>query len=186
MNSTVATELTEKPAARSLLETWGKNERMRHIPPLEWIVHKLDRDLRQRIAKLSAALSALPPEDARRVPIEAELRGICRSIDRLADMAKYTKPSNHAPTEIQARIEWAVTHAVSCLNTLDANLFGRRYPFQSFERSNGEPIYGALLTVIDRAQRLTELVRAVDPRIDEQLYADLVSLQVPMRAEAMA
>jgi hypothetical protein len=80
MNSTLATELTEKPATRSLLETWGKNERMRHVPTIEWIVEKLDRDLRRRINVLATS----PTNEA----IDAELKAVGRTIDRLADTAK--------------------------------------------------------------------------------------------------
>ncbi|HJT16565.1 MAG TPA: hypothetical protein VJ853_04230 [Thermoanaerobaculia bacterium] len=161
MNSTLATEAAEKTTTRSLLETWGKNERMRHIPTAEWIVSKLDRDLRRRIGVLAAA----PMNDA----LESELKTLCRAIDRLADAAKQSRGAVQPPQEIASRIDFAITHAVSCLNSLDANLFGRRYPFQTFERSKAESVYGALLVVIDRVHRVTELVRTLDRGIDEKL-----------------
>src|SRR5438105_6042045 len=166
MNSTLATELTEKPATRSLLETWGKNERMRHVPTIEWIVDKLDRDLRRRIIILASAT----PNDA----TDGELKALCRAIDRLADAAKHSRTTNQAPTEIVARIDFAITHAISCINSLDANLFGRRYPFQNFERSKAESIYGALLIAIDRTHRLTEIVRAIDRSVDEKLLEKVI------------
>ena len=162
MNSTVATELTEKAATRPLLETWGKNERMRHVPPVEWMIEKLDRDLRRRVAILCS--SAAPNEQ-----VDAELKSLCRAIDRLADAAKYSRASNHIPSEIGPRIDFAITHAVSSLGSLDASLFGRRYPFHSFERSKAEAIYGALLIVIDHVHRLTPMIRAIAPGVDEKL-----------------
>ena len=161
MNSTLATELTDKPATRSLLETWGKNERMRHVPTIEWIVDKLDRDLRHRISVLATS----PTNDA----IDAELKALCRAIDRLADAAKHSRAAAQPPAELAARLDSAITHAISCLNSLDPNLFARRYPFQTFERSKAELIYGALLVVIDRTHRVTELVRSVDRSVDERL-----------------
>ena len=161
MNSTLATELTDKPATHSLLETWGKNERMRHVPTVEWIVDKLDHDLRRRINVLATS----PTNEA----IDAELKAVGRTIDRLADMAKHSRSPVQAPAEIAARLDFAITHAISCLNSLDPNLFGRRYPFQTFERSKAESIYGALLIVIDRTHRVTELVRSVDRSVDERL-----------------
>jgi hypothetical protein len=182
MNSTVATDPTEKPATRSLLETWGKNERMRHVPPLEWMIQKLDRDLRRRIEKLCASAAASPSSE----PIETELRALCRSADRLADTAKYTRGANHAPAEIAAKIDFAITHAISCLGSLDANLLGRRYPYQTLERSKAEPIYGAFLVVIAHVHRLTTLVRFVDAGIDERLLEGLVTLQEPLREQAIA
>ena len=162
MNSTVATELTEKAATRPLLETWGKNERMRHVPPVEWMIEKLDRDLRRRVAILCS--SAAPNEQ-----VDAELKSLCRAIDRLADAAKYSRASNHMPSEIGPRIDFAITHAVTSLGSLDANLFGRRCPFHSFERSKAESIYGALLIVIDHVHRLTQMIRAIAPGVDEKL-----------------
>lgn len=161
MNSTLATEATEKTATRSLLETWGKNERMRHIPAVEWMANKLDRDLRRRINILLTA----PVTEAS----ETELKTLCRAIDRLADAAKHSRGAVQPPQELGARIDFAITHAVSCLNSLDPNLIGRRYPFQTHERSKGESIYGALLVVIDRVHRLTQLVRTLDRSIDEKL-----------------
>ena len=161
MNSTLATEPTDKPATHSLLETWGKNERMRHVPTIESIVDKLDHDLRRRINVLATS----PTNEA----IDAELKAVGRSIDRLADTAKHSRSPAQAPAEIAARLDFAITHAISCLNSLDPNLFGRRYPFQTFERSKAESIYGALLLVIDRTHRVTELVRSVDRSVDERL-----------------
>jgi hypothetical protein len=161
MNSTLATDLTEKPATHPLLETWGKNERMRHVPSIEWIIDKLDRDLRRR----TNVLATTATNDA----IDAELKAFIRAVDRLADMAKYSRTQGQAPAEIASRLDFTITHAISCLNSLDPNLFGRRYPFQTFERSKAESIYGALLIVIDRTHRLTELVRGVDRTVDERL-----------------
>ena len=182
MNSTLATEPTEKVTAKPLLETWGKNERMRHIPPLGWIIEKLDGDLRRRIEKLISVIGSPPSGEA----ADIELRGLCRAIDRLADAAKFSRTTNHAPAEIGARINWAIQHAAGSLGSLDANLFGRRYPFQTLEKSKGEAIYGALLVIIDHVRRLTAIARAADPNVDERLLEGLVVLQEPLRQERMA
>ena len=182
MNSTLATEPTEKVASKPLLETWGKNERMRHIPPLAWITEKLDIDLRRRIDKLIAAIGSVPSGE----PADIELRALCRSIDRLADAAKFSRPTNHAPAELGARITWAINHAVSALGSLDANLFGRRYPFQTLERSKGETLYGGLLVVIQHVHRVAAVARMMDSNLDERLLEGLVVLQEPLREERMA
>ena len=182
MNSTLATEPTEKVASKVVLETWGKNERMRHVPPLGWMIEKLDLDLRRRIEKVIAAIGTPQSGEA----ADIELRALCRAIDRLADAAKFSRPTNHAPAEIGARITWAINHALSALGSLDANLFGRRYPFQTLERSKGETLYGAMLVIIDHVHRLTTLARAADPSVDERLLEGLVVLQEPLREQRMA
>ena len=48
MNDMLATDAEEAAAGRSLLETWGRNEPMRHVPSAEWMSWKVDHDLRRR------------------------------------------------------------------------------------------------------------------------------------------
>ena len=185
MNSMVATEAPEKPAAHSSLETWGKNERMRHIPSVEWMMWKLDSDVRRRVDRLLAPFTTLPPDDPRYAAAEAELRALCRAVERFADMVRHNR-GGHAPQELPNRISWSIGQAVGALHSLDGNLFGRRYPFQTFERSKGEPLWGALLAILDHLNRLTPLVRAIDPDIDARLLDNLVHLAEPMRETPMA
>jgi len=185
MNSMVATEPGEKPPARSLLETWGKNERMRHIPSVEWMIWKLDADLRRRIEKLLAPYTTLPADDPRHGPAEVELRALCRAIDRFGDAVRHSR-GNHGPQDLANRISWAIGQAIGALHTLDGTLFGRRYPFQTFERSKGEAVFGVLLVIIDHVNRVTPLIRAIDPNIDARLYEELVNLEEPMRETPMA
>ena len=172
-------EAAPKPAAPVLLETWGQNERMRHVPSIGWIIDKLDGDIRRTIGKLRAPYASLPADDSRHAPLEGELRALCRAIDRLAEAAKHTR-TNGAPAELGARIGWAIDHALSCLRSVDANLFGRRYPVQTHERSKAEPVYAALLVVIQHLHRLHPLVLAIDPDLDERLLEGLVRLETPV------
>jgi len=127
------------------LETWADNERMRHVPSLAWIVEKLDSDLRHRIDAL------LPSLD------DTTSRSLCRALDRLADLGRHTRTNGHAPNDVAGRVTWALEHAVSNVRSIDANLFGRRFPMQTHERSKAEPLYAALLVVI-------ELVKALENR----------------------
>jgi hypothetical protein len=187
MTSMLATEAAEKPPARTLLETWGKNERMRHVPPVEWIVRKLDGDLRRRIDVASSVFVAMPLDDARRAKMETELRLLCRAIDRLADAGRHTRTNDqHPPSDLATRISSAIAHAVTNLNALDANLFGRRYPFQTFERSRAEGVAAALMVVMWAITRTLAVARDIDPSVDERLFAGLVTLQQPLREQPIA
>ena len=47
----------ERPAR---LETWSANEVMRHVPSLEWIVRKLDVDVRHRVETLWHVVPSFP------------------------------------------------------------------------------------------------------------------------------
>lgn len=179
------TEATEKPATKLSLEVWGRNEVMRHVPSLEWLVRKLDHDLRHRIETLCASMAALPHDDPRRGAIDDHARALCRAIDRLAETARHTR-AGQAPNDLADRLMWAVNHAAASLNSLDPALFGRRCPFHTFERSKAEPIYGAMVAVISHVRDLTTIVRTIDPDLDGRLLADLVTLERPLRQEPMA
>src|ERR1041384_2494272 len=166
------TEATERTAARTLLETWESNERMRHVPSLEWITQKLDADLRPRIDILAGACAAVASNEAHRPAVEEQLRALCKTIDRLADCARHSR-MNHAPAPVGERLRWALNHAVTNLHSLDPNLFGRRYPMQTHERSKGEPIYGCLVAIICQMERTARALREVAPGLDEDLLAGL-------------
>ena len=168
------------------LETWQSNDRMRHVPSAGWMLQKLDGDVRRRIALLLAPLAAVPADDSRRPPIDVALRAICRGLERISDVARPGRSAGHSPQDLPGKILWHLENAVSCLRSVDADLVGRRYPVQTFERSKAEPLYAALLMTIDAIERLTAVVRAIDPSIDERLYESLVNLQQPMEARPLA
>lgn len=189
--STLATEeptppASGTPARTSLLESHAQNERMRHIPALTDIVRKLDVDLRRRIEKLWLPYSDLPASDPRHPALEAEFRALCRSIDRVGAIARHHRGNPHPPNELGSRIGWTISQTVGSLTAADADTFGKRFPFQTFERSNGEPLWAAMLSVISHVQKLVPMVREIEPDIDEQLYDGLVQLTEPMRRDPIA
>jgi hypothetical protein len=167
------------------LEILTHNERMRHIPAVEWMVQKVDGDVRRRIDLILEVLRAAAHDDPQHAAIEATLRLLCRCLDRLAEAARHSR-ANHAPHEIGAHLHWSLDHALQNLRSLDPETFGRREPFHHFERSRAESVYGALLSVLTSVDRAIIPARAVDPTLDERLYADLVKLETPMRREALS
>jgi hypothetical protein len=175
----------QEHAPGSLLEHWPQNERMRHVPALPWIIQKLDGDIRRRLEKLLVPWSDVRASDPRHAAIEHELRAVCRALDRVAEIARRGR-SGHAPNELTAKIRWSLDHAVQNLTGADAATFGRRFPYQTFERSYAEPLWGATLAVIQHVQDLVPLIREVEPDIDERLYEGLVNLVEPLRREPMA
>ena len=179
---------THDPAPRATpLEQWSQNERMRHVPTLPWILQKLDHDIRRRLEKLLVPWSDVHASDPRHARIEQELRAVCRSLDRVADVARRGhRGGHHPPNELTHRIRWSLDHALQNLQGADAETFGRRFPMQTFERSNGEPLWGALLTLIQHVQNLVPLIREIEPDIDERMYEGLVTLNEPLRREPIA
>lgn len=185
MTSMLATDAEQTAAPRPSLETWARNEPMRHVPSAEWMAWKLDQDLRRRIEILFTAFSHLAADDARKPAIENAFRALCRAIDRLSDVARHAR-NNHPPHDLGERIVWGVNQAVASLNSLDPHLIGRRFPFHTGERSKGEPIYGALLGVIQHVERVLTLVRTIDRNVDEHLLDGLVKLETPLRPQPIA
>lgn len=168
-----------------LLEQWAQNDRMRHVPRLEWIIQKLDHDLRRRVEKLLIPFSDVAASDPRFSALELEFRALCRSLDRVASIAGRGR-GGHAPNDLISRVRWSLDHAVQNLTGADADTFGRRFPMQTFERSNAEPLWGAVLTTIQHVQQLVPLIREIEPDIDERMYEGLVNLNEPMRREPIA
>lgn len=184
---------TEEPTAPSqdpeprpsLLEQWQQNERMRHVPPIPWIIQKLDQDVRRRIERLLVPYSDVASNDPRHTALDVELRALCRSLDRVAFVSGRGR-HGHAPNDLASKVRWSLDHAIQNLSATDADTFGRRYPMQTFERSNAEPLWGALLAVIQHVQKLVPLIREIEPEIDERMYEGLVNLIEPMRREPIA
>lgn len=168
-----------------MLEQWPQNERMRHVPPIAWLVQKLDQDIRRRLEKLLVPYSDVASNDPRHSALDAELRALCRSLDRVAFAAGRGR-GGHPPNDLAAKVRWALDHAIQNLNAADAEVFGRRYPMQTFERSNAEPVWGAVLAAIQHVQNLVTLVREIEPDIDERMYEGLVVLNEPLRREPIA
>ena len=168
MDSMLATEATvateEKRVTPPPLETWAGNDRMRHIPPLDWMIRKVDVDLRQRILKLAAVFTHLPASDPRSPAIENQLRILGGAIDRLADMARPSRHNNNGG-DLSSRLDAALTNAVACLRSLESTPFGKRYPFHTGERSKSEMVYASLLAVMYDVEKLIPLVRDVDPDV---------------------
>jgi len=179
------TEATENATTKPLLETWSGNERMRHLPAIDSLTRKLDSDVRGRMNELHASFAALQNDHPRRAAIEEQLRCLCRAFDRLADAARHGR-GNHVPAAIGERLQWSLQHAITELNSVDPNLFGRRYPVQTHERSKAEPIVGSFVAMLCQLEKLTALVREADPAIDERLLTGLVVLDPPLRREPIA
>jgi hypothetical protein len=175
------TELESKPAAPPILEEQTANEPMRHVPSLHWLCEKLDGDIRRRLEKLSMSIESHPTHEA-----DNELRALSRAFDRLADTAKHIRNNGHGPSDALHKVRWSLNHALSCLRLVDPVMFGRRAPFHHFDRSKSELLYAAFLVALCHVDRLTTVVRVLDPSIDERLFEGLVNLMEPLREQPIA
>lgn len=159
---------------------------MRHVMPAEWIVRKLDDDLRHRLDVVLAPLSDLGPADPRRGTADAAVFALARSLERFCEVAKPHSSSHHPPHEAVARLRAALNSAVSAARNIDPSTYGRRAPFHNFDRSKSEAIYGCVLSVFSHYASVVDAIRTIDPSIDEPLLAGLVNLQQPFDPRPMA
>jgi hypothetical protein len=114
------------------------------------------------------------------------LRVFCRALDRVADVAKRPCGQSYPASELGARIGWALNHAIGNLRSVDQETFANAFPSTPSSAQTASRSTPAMLSVVDALRRLQELVRAVDPSIDEALYCDLVRLGEPVGPEPIA
>jgi hypothetical protein len=162
-------------------------ETMRHVPPLEYLIDKLDRDYRERADKLYWAVY----ESGREIPAEAlkeiekGFRQLCTALDHLARAARNGKGNGQAPEALRLRIDHCWSGASKALGSLDAKNFNRRTACNLFDRSMGETLFGCLTMVGDHLRRLVPLVAAVNPDIYEMLLDKLVVQEHPVNEETL-
>lgn len=159
---------------------------MRHIPPVEWIIGKLDGDVRRRLTLVLSSLESTAADEPQHAAGDQEVRAICRALDRVADLARHERTNGQSSQLTRERVLQTLDHAIANLRTVDANLFGRRLPYQTLDRSKAEPLYGAFLSALCHLEALTKVVRSMDGTLDERLLEGLVVLQEPLRREPIA
>lgn len=187
----LATEETETPhgdprPSDHRLERWATNPSMRHVPSLQWIIEKVDRDIRRRVERLWTSFADLPFSNPHHAELEMEFRALCRTLERVADVARSHHGHPHPPNDLASRLTWTIDDVLAALRAVDAETFGRRFPFHTAERSMAEPLWASVLAALQHVQTLVDLVRVVDPTIDEMMYEGLVHLQEPLRREPIA
>lgn len=148
------------------IEQFGTTERMRHIPPVEDLIRRLDLEVRKTIRAIFERGSTEKPEVS--AAVDAHLKRLCRSIERVVEIARHGKPM-HSPAnaDIRGRIESATANAVGALSALDRVHFTQRTPFNSFDRSRGEMLHSAVLIVIRQTRDLVDEVAQSYPAIRE-------------------
>ncbi len=187
MNDILATE-PNRPISVSLsqplpLESVETNPKMRHIPSLDWMIQKLERTLHERLEMMFGVIQSHETAETQRAEIQACLRSTGRAFEKVCETIRPARPHHADSHDPIGYVRSTHVAAVAALRSLDVTTFGRREPFHHFDRSNSESIYGAVLSTIVHTDRLVDLVRKLDPSVDERLYAHLVNLTHPINDE---
>lgn len=161
--------MSSEPKPVSTLERIGETPELRHVPPREVVVRRLDVEFRRKLTILWDSVAALdqPSDTDLHAAFEDRVRYIIRWLDRLAHLAR--GPYNPPHGNLREQLLAAVDGAVSAVNATDANAFRRRTPFHLFDRSRGELIYGAFVVIESAIASLTEQLSRIDPSLYEKL-----------------
>lgn len=162
-------------------------EPMRHVPPLEYLIHKLDSDYRERADKLYWAVyeSGREIDPGALIDVENGFRSLCAALEKVSRTARNGRGNGQAPEALRARLDHHWSAASKALASLDPRRFTYRAPCNQFDRSSGEALFGCLTMVGDAIRRLVPIVAAVNPDVYEMLLEKLVVQQHPVNEETL-
>jgi hypothetical protein len=169
-------------------EQFSQTEEMRHVPPVSWLIDKLDHDVRSRIETLytSCFESGRSLDSPTISELETRFRQIYRWLERMGEQARGRRgPTNH-DFNLRSRVRAALAFAIESLATVDPVQFRRRNPPNLFERSRGECLYAAFLMVTCEIDRLITAAAAIDPDLHMKLIEPPYSLPPPPVQEQLA
>lgn len=159
------------------IEQHGTTEKMRHVPPLEWLLERLRGAWRERLDKLAmATISATtePPPSEEVREAELLLRRICGWLQTLVQQIRGRRPERHSDSDLHVLLLYSMDQCTAALETLDSAAFRCRTPFHEFETSEGEAIYEQILIILALTGRLEEAVARFDPDISFRLMESLL------------
>lgn len=168
------------------LSSPGGRERMRHVPPIEYLTYKIDVDYRARTDKLIRAFDGVRERLSadEQQAVASDLLGLARSLERMCDLLRGGRATHH-PEEIRPRLESAFANATQAILSVNPQSFQLRVPENQFERSLGEQAFGAFLVITDHVKRATETVASVAPGVWETLLSGTVQQEHPVNEETL-
>ena len=151
------------------LENRLQNEKMRHVPPIEFMLDRIEGDYARRLRILAETIEER--QDApERAEAESQTLAACRWMIRAAECATHSKLNAHPSGSLRYVVGEFVRVTVEALHRIDGELFRRRMPFHRFERSEGEAVYLSFTAISFHIQRAVETVSRFDPAIHEKLF----------------
>jgi antitoxin component HigA of HigAB toxin-antitoxin module len=151
------------------LENRLQNEKMRHVPSIEFMLDRIEREYARQLRIVAEAIEEAfdAPE---RAAAETELLAACRWMIRAAECATHSKLHPHPPAALHNAVAEYVRVTVEALQRIDGELFRRRMPYHRFERSEGEAVYLSFTAISFHLQRAIETVSRFDRAIYEKLF----------------
>lgn len=155
-----------------ILEEPTLTDEMRHVPPRDWIVNKLDYDLREKIEvcwSCAHDTGSIDPDTLAR--IDERFAALARWLQRIVALSQNKGGSASKENDLHTRLTHSVYEAVSALSGLDQNSFRRRTPYHQFQLNRAEMIWQALLAALAVQHEIAEDLSAVDSDLAMKLLA---------------
>jgi len=154
---------------------------MRHVPPLDELIHRVDVRLRKIVDTLHACAfdgdRSADPEAARE--IREQFERVIVWMDRLCEFARHSKRQPLRDGSLIARLHHELDSAVAALRSLDAASFRRSASYHSFDKSNAEAIYSTVLALGDITWRIGELIAPFEPLVFMKVYDEILGVPPP-------
>jgi hypothetical protein len=168
------------------MEDTATTDQMRHIPSLETVIRKVDEEFRRQIdLYYQSAFGSAHDDRELEHEIESRLRTFTRSLIRLAAAAgRSITPQER--DHLRVALETALNESVGALRSIDVNLYGRRQPFNRFERSRWERIFSGYLEANCRLAELLPLIEKLDADVRMKLMDQRSPREMPLLEEAVS
>jgi hypothetical protein len=154
---------------------------MRHVPPLDELIGRVDVRIRKIVDTLYAAAFHEThdgdPETLRE--IEVQFERVIVWMDRLCDYARHSKRQPQREGSLISRLHHELDSAVAALKSLDAANFRRSASYHTFDKSNSESIYSTVLALGDITWRIGELIATFDPSVFMKVYDQILEVPPP-------
>lgn len=154
---------------------------MRHVPPLDELIVRVDVRVRRIVDTLHACAfegeRGADPETLQE--IQAQFERVIVWMDRLCDFARHSRRQPQRDGQLLSRLHHELDSAVAALRSLDAANFRRSASFHSFDKSNAESIYSTVLALGDITWRIGELISTFDPLVFMKVYDEILGVPPP-------
>lgn len=152
---------------------------MRHVPPMDELIERVDVRLRKIVDTLYEAAFHVDhegdPDTLKEIQVQFER--VILWMDRLCEFARHSKRQPQRDGSLISRLHHELDSAVAALKSLDSASFRRSASYHSFDKSNAESIYSTVLALGDITWRIGELISTFDPHVFMKVYDQI--LQVP-------
>lgn len=149
---------------------------MRHVPPLTFILSRIEHEYGRRLGILAESLDRSEGGETKGRALDA-FHSACRWMLRAAECGSHRRLPFQAAVTATETAQRTIATALEELRKIDVDVFRKRMPYHRFQRSEGESVYSAFTAIPYFILRCAEEVAHFDGDIHEHLLAHPVELE---------